>query len=768
MKRNIKEILSKMTLEEKAGLCSGLDFWHTKGVERLGIPSVMMTDGPHGLRKLATDDLGLDTSIPATCFPTGAALACSWDRGLLERVGTALGEECLKEQVSILLGPAANIKRSPLCGRNFEYLSEDPYLSSEIAAAHIKGVQSQGVGTSLKHYAANNQETRRLLTNAVVDERTLREIYLASFEGAVKQSQPWTVMCSYNKINGTYVSENKYILSDILKDEWGHEGVVMSDWGAVNERADGLSAGLELEMPTSGGEGDKKIIKAVKNGELSESVLDKAVERLLKVIFKAADCLRENYQCDLEEHHRLARKAAGECAVLLKNEENILPLSKTGKIAVIGAFAKVPRYQGGGSSHVNPVKLDNAYDEMVRSAGQDAAILYAAGYKMDEDKRVFDKEPFKSLCDEPDTALIQEAVETAAKADTAVIFAGLPDTYESEFFDRKHMRMPEGHNKLIEAVAKVQKNVVVVLSNGSPVEMPWIGQVKAVLEMYLGGQASGSAAAEIIFGRVNPSGRLAETFPRKLSDNPSYLNFPGDKSMVEYREGIFVGYRYYDAAEVEPLFPFGHGLSYTSFEYTGISLDKQVINEEDELQVSVTLKNTGRAAGKEVVQLYVSDADSAVLRPRKELKGFEKVELMPGEEKTVRFSLGKRAFSYYSTEKKDWVAEDGEFKILAGSSSRDIRLDAALLLSSTKKEVTRYTRNSTVSEVLAVPEGRSYIKGILEKAFGVALPEEADKKEGTAGELIFNETPIRQLLMYAAGGFTEDMLEELLAILNKN
>lgn len=762
--RDLKKIISQMTLEEKASLCSGLNFWHTKGIERLGIPSIMMTDGPHGLRKQAerADHLGVHASVPATCFPSAAGLACSWDRKVIEKVGAALGEECQAEGVSIILGPGANIKRSPLCGRNFEYLSEDPYLSSEMAASHIRGVQSQGVGASLKHYAANNQEQRRLLIDAVVDERTLREIYLSSFEGAVKQSQPWTVMCAYNKVNGDYCSENKKLLTDILKDEWGHEGFVVSDWGAVNERDKGLTAGLELEMPASPNVGDRKIVEAVKNGKIPEDVLDQAVERLLKIIFKAADNKKDNAVYDKEAHHQLAREVARECAVLLKNEDGILPLKKTGTAAVIGAFAKNPRYQGGGSSHINPTKLDNALDEIVKIVGNDMKILYADGYKTDGYAGLFAGKAFSSVSDVPDFELIKEAQEVAAKADVAIVFAGLPENYESEGYDRKHMRMPEGHNRLIEAIADVQKNTVVILSNGSPVEMPWIDKVKSVLEMYLGGQAFGGAAADLIFGIANPCGKLAETFPRRLEENPSYLNFPGDMEKVEYREGIFVGYRYYDKAGVKPLFPFGHGLSYTTFEYIGISVDKKSMLDNETVKVSVTVKNTGNMAGKEIVQLYVRDVESSVLKPLKELKGFEKVHLEPGEEKTVIFTLGKRAFAYYHTGIGDWYVESGDYEILAGASSKAIALKEVISVKSANPVKKKYDMNSTLTEIMAVPAGAEMLKRLMKFPFGAPS---SDSSDGLAA--MMKEMPLRSLNMFNTSEETESQIEALLDKLNQ-
>lgn len=694
MKRDIKRIVAQMTLEEKAGLCSGLNFWQTKAVERLGIPSIMMTDGPHGLRK-ADSTGGLDgimSSVPATCFPAGAALACSWDRELLNNVGIALGEECQAEDIQILLGPAANIKRSPLCGRNFEYLSEDPYLSSELAAKHIEGVQSQGVGTSLKHYALNNQETMRGSIDVRVDERPMREIYLAGFEGAVKLAQPWTVMCAYNKLRGVHCSENKFLLTDVLKEQWGHEGFVMTDWGAIKDRVKGLISGTELEMPYTGPENDMRIVDAVKNGELPESVLDSAVGRLLSVILRCADSKKTNASYDRKAHHRLARRAAAECAVLLKNEESILPLPKSGTIAVIGAFAKNIRYQGGGSSHINPTQLDSALDEMVMLAPC-ANFAYAPGYSLE--------------IDTVDEALINQAAETAAHANTAVLFCGLPDAYESEGYDRDHMRMPESHNRLIEAVAKAQPNTVVVLFNGSPVEMPWINRVKSVLECYLGGQAAGGAVADLIFGDAVPCGKLAETFPVRLEQNPSFLNFPGGRLEVTYGEGLFVGYRYYEAKREKPLFPFGHGLSYTTFEYTGISIDKLVMKDCETVTVRVFVKNTGGVAGKEIVQLYVRIPDSRVVRPVKELKGFAKVRLEPGEEKALSFVLDYRSFAYYNTDISDWHVEGGRYVLLAGPGSDNTPLSAKIDIVETKapfKKVDRYTLISDLMNLKATAD----------------------------------------------------------------
>ncbi|WP_375105207.1 beta-glucosidase [Paenibacillus sp. RS8] len=741
MKTNIQELISKMTLEEKAGLCSGLDFWHTKGIERLGIPSLMVTDGPHGLRKQkeSADHLGLHNSVPATCFPSAAGMASSWDRDLIGRVGKALGKECQAENVAVLLGPGTNIKRSPLNGRNFEYFSEDPYLSSEMGGNHIKGVQSEGVGTSLKHFAANNQEHRRMSVDAVVDERSLREIYLASFEGAVKNSQPWSVMCSYNRVNGEYASESEFLLTKILREEWGYEGFVVSDWGAVNERVKALQAGLELEMPSTGGIGDAKIVAAVQSGELAEETLDLAVERLLAFVFKAVENRKDNASFNAEEHHQLAREVARESMVLLRNEDHILPIAKQGTIAVIGEFARNPRYQGGGSSHVNPTKLDDAFEEMKALAGS-AELLYAQGYELNHDGI--------------NEALLQEARDTAAKGDIAVLFLGLPDNYESEGYDRSHLSLPESHKALIDAVAEVQTNIVVVLSNGSPIEMPWIHKTKGILEGYLGGQAFGGAVADLLFGEVSPSGKLAETFPMKLSDNPSFLNFPGEGDTVEYKEGLFVGYRYYDKKELEPLFPFGFGLSYTEFQYSNLTISKSSIKDNESVKVTATVKNTGTRAGKEIVQLYVSDVESSVIRPLKELKGFQKLALQPGEEQEVAFELDKRSFAYYNVNIGDWHVESGIFDIAIGSSSRDIRLTASIEVESTVPLALRYHRNSTVGDLLDNPRTADKVKK-FSSVFGLG-DAMGDNPEMFMAMMKY--MPLRALIGFGQGKYTEEDL----------
>lgn len=645
-----KKLLSQMTLEEKAGLCSGADVWHTKAVERLGVPAAALSDGPHGLRtqKGKMDNITeRRESIEAVCFPTGSCLACSFDRGLLYRVGEILGEECRAEGVDVLLGPAVNSKRSPLCGRNFEYYSEDPFLTAQAAANFIRGVQSRGVGTSLKHFAANNQEHRRFTTSANVDERTLREIYLAGFEGAVKEGRPWTVMCSYNRINGLHASENAWLLTKVLRNEWGFDGLVMSDWGAVNDRVKGLEAGLDLEMPGSGQCNDSKIVKAVRGGKLSEEALDRAAERVLRLVFRAREEQKGTTApvFDRNADSRAAREAARECMVLLKNEGRLLPLKRAERTAFIGGFAEKPRFQGGGSSHVHASRVVGALEAVKGKAN----VVFARGYDASGETS--------------DDTLIAEAVEAAKTSRTAVVFAGLPESYEAEGRDRKHMRLPENQNTLIEAVSRAQPNTVVVLHNGSPVEMPWAGGVKAILEAYLGGQESGGAVADLLYGDANPSGKLAETFPLRLCDNPSYLNFPGDGDECDYREGIFTGYRYYDAKKMNVLFPFGHGLSYTEFEYRDLKLGAEEIADTDPLKVSVTVRNTGKVFGKEVVQLYVSEKAPKVTRPLRELKGFEKIALNPGEEKTVEFELNRRSFAYYDVGRHVWRVNSGMFEI---------------------------------------------------------------------------------------------------------
>ncbi|MRN52221.1 glycoside hydrolase family 3 C-terminal domain-containing protein [Paenibacillus monticola] len=751
MTTKIQNLISQMTLEEKAGLCSGLDFWNTKGIERLGIPALMVTDGPHGLRKQkeSADHLGLHNSVAATCFPSAAGLASSWNRELIGRVGEALGKECQAENVAVLLGPGTNIKRSPLNGRNFEYFSEDPYLSSEMGANHIKGVQSQGVGTSLKHFAANNQEHRRMSIDAVIDERTLREIYLASFEGAVKQSQPWSVMCSYNRVNGEYASESEYLLTRILRDEWGFEGLVVSDWGAVNERVKALQAGLELEMPSSGGIGDAKIVAAVNSGELSVETLNLAVERLLTFIYKAVDNQQENATFNIDDHHQLAREVARESMVLLRNEDGILPLSKQGTVAIIGEFAKKPRYQGGGSSHVNPTRLDEAFAEIQAITGDAVELLYAQGYELDSK--------------EINEVLLQEARETAAQGKVAVLFLGLPDSYESEGYDRSHLSLPESHQALIAAVAEVQRNIVVVLSNGSPVEMPWITHTKGILEGYLGGQAFGGAIADLLFGEVSPSGKLAETFPQKLSDNPSFLNFPGEGDKVEYKEGLFVGYRYYDKKEITPLYPFGFGLSYTEFQYSDLLLSASQMNDAETVQVTVTVKNTGSRPGKEIVQLYVNDVESSAIRPLQELKGFQKLELQPGEEQTVTFELNKRSFAYYNVHLSDWHVESGAFTISIGSSSRDIRLYTSIEVESTTRIApVSFHRNTTVGDLLVNPLTADRAK----KYSGIFGLEDAMDDNPDMFEAMMKYMPLRAMIGFGLGKYTEENLAEDLRELN--
>ncbi|WP_027296662.1 glycoside hydrolase family 3 C-terminal domain-containing protein [Robinsoniella sp. KNHs210] len=749
---NVKELIGQMTVEEKAGLCSGQDFWHTKTVERLGIPAIMVSDGPHGLRKQdqEADHLGINDSIKAVCFPAGCALAASFDRQMTTRLGEALGEECQAENVAVILGPAVNIKRSPLCGRNFEYYSEDPYLASEIAASHIKGVQSKNVGTSIKHFLANNQEHRRMSSSSEMDERTAREIYLAAFEGAVKQSKPWTVMCSYNRINGTYACENKKYLTDILRDEWGFDGFVVSDWGAVNDRVDSLKAGLELEMPSSFGINDKKIAEAVKAGTLSEECLDEAVERVLNIVYKFVENRNENAVFDKEADHKLSKEIAAECMVLLKNDQ-ILPLDEKENTVFIGAFAKKPRYQGGGSSHINSFKVESALDAV---AGMEH-ITYSPGFITEKD-----------VIDE---ALIKEAVEAAKKAETAVVFAGLPDSFESEGFDRKHMRLPDCQNELIRQVAAVNKNTVVVLHNGSPVEMPWIQDVKAVLEAYLGGQAVGAATVDILFGKANPCGRLAETFPIRLEDNPSYLYYLGEGDKVEYREGVFVGYRYYDKKKMDVLFPFGHGLSYTSFVYRNLVLDKENMKDTETLRVTVDVTNAGTIKGKEVVQLYVAPLNGSIIRPVRELKGFDKIELNPGETKTVSFELEKRAFAYFDMEAGDWKVENADYEIQIGKSSRDIVAAASVHVESTSKKTRSYNRNTTFGDLMK-DEKAMEIAGYLLKEVAV-LGDAADDALGESttamNEAMMMYMPIRGVITFAQGKVSEEELDALLEKINQ-
>lgn len=665
------EIVKKMTLEQKAAFVSGFNYWQLEESKELGLPQIMLTDGPHGLRKKnpekkASDGVGLGNSVPTTCFPPASTSSCSWDPELLKEEGEALAEECLKEQVSVVLGPGTNIKRSPTCGRNFEYFSEDPFLAGKCSAGFVNGVQSKGIGTSLKHFACNSQEAFRMIINEIVDERTMRELYLTAFEICVKEAQPWTIMNSYNRINGVYASQNEWLQEKVLRNEWGFNGLVVTDWGSSVDRIPGLKYGTDLEMPSSGDLNTKKIIAAVNNGELSEDILNKRVDKVVELIMKAKKVLSDKHTYDKEAHHAISRKVAEGSMVLLKNDDNILPIKKGQKVAVIGELASSPRFQGAGSSVINPTKLDNALDEL-KKLGVD--VIYAQGYVKNKDN--------------VDSALIEEAVNAAKNANVALVFAGLTDEFEGEGYDRTNIEMPNCHNELISQVAKANKNTAVVLAGGSVIRMPWINEVKGLLNTGLGGQAVGSATANILTGAVNPSGKTSETYPLEYSDNPTFGNYPSGPVTSEHRESVYIGYRYYDKANKDVLFPFGYGLSYTSFEYSDIKISSDSIKDTDTLKVSFKVKNTGNIDGAEIAQLYVADKDSTIFRPVKELKGFKKVFLKAGEEKEIEIELSKRAFAFYNVNLGDWMVETGEFDILVAASSRDVKLSATVNVEST-------------------------------------------------------------------------------------
>ena len=784
-----EHLIEKLSPEQKASLCSGKNFWYTKGIEQLGLPEVMMTDGPHGIRKQPSgDNGGIGGSVPATCFLPACTSAASWDKAMLYRMGQALGEEALEEKVSVILGPGVNIKRNPLCGRNFEYFSEDPYLAGKLAASLIGGIQSTGTGACIKHFAANNQETRRQTINAVVDERALREIYLSAFELAIKQAKPWAVMNAYNQLNGSFCSENGYLLNQILRREWGYTGLVMTDWGAENDRIAGLKAGGNLEMPSSSGINDEKIVEALESGALDERVLDANVDRVIDFILKAKENnLSKKHTYDKEKHHALARSMAANSFVLLKNEENILPLKKGEKFAVIGEMARKPRFQGAGSSFIEPTKLDNAMDIFKNEYRFEPK--YAQGYRCDTD--------------ETDASLLEEAVEVARKdpARKILLFVGLTDIYESEAFDREHMRLPANQLELIEKVCEVNKNVIIILHCGSPVEMPFAQEVKGILCTYLGGQAGAGAVVDIVFGKANPSGKLPETFPLRYEDIPSAKYFPEGPLSVEYRESIFVGYRYFDTVQKQVLFPFGFGLSYTDFAFSDLQLSGENLRDDDALTVSFKVKNTGDRAGAEVCQLYVGAQSSRLFRAAKELKEFTKVYLQPGEEKEIHFALDKRAFAYYNVDSESFEVETGRYNIYVGNSSVNLPLQKQLRVTNTTGNATPDYREATphyyaaaVEEITAeefetvcgaplppkeraadfVPDlnftfddmretlgGRVLCKIAETTAGGVVGGTKANKKMAVR---MFLSSPLRASALMSGGQMTLEMAEDILTM----
>ncbi|WP_280419861.1 glycoside hydrolase family 3 C-terminal domain-containing protein [Nocardia carnea] len=741
----IRRATADLTLEEKAALLCGRGAWDTTAIERLGIPSIVLTDGPHGLRLQdpGTRVFEFEKSLPATCFPTAAALGSSWDVVLLARVGATLGAESAASGVAVLLGPGVNIKRTPLCGRNFEYLSEDPLLSGHLGAALVRGIQSRGVGASVKHFAANNQETDRMRISAEIDERTLREIYLPAFEHTVTQARPWTVMASYNRLNGVFASQNPWLLTEVLRKEWGFDGAVVSDWGAVTDPVSAVAAGLDLEMPSTNGMSAARLIHAVKRGLLEENALDQAVTRVLELVDRAMRTETLSETADLDAHHTLAREAAADSAVLLKNDHAILPLDPGAdmRVAVIGEFARTPRFQGAGSSQINPTRLDNAWGALESAAGDRLRLSFSPGF---------------TLSGDPDSTLLPAAVSAAGSADVAVIFLGLPEGKESEGFDRTDIDLPAQQVRVLEAVAAVNPAVVVVLANGGVIRVaPWAHHCRAILEGWLSGQAGGGAIADLLFGRVNPSGRLAETIPLRLQDTPSYLNFPGADGSVRYGERLYVGYRYFDTKEIPVGYPFGHGLSYTTFDYSNLQAEVDGHGDNVAVRLRLTLTNTGSRAGKEVIQVYVHDLESSVDRPVRELKAFTKTGLEPAQSTTVEFELCARDLSFYSPAHRRWLLESGDFEISVGASSRDLRLTTVITVDA-PAPVAPLTMDSLVREWLDHPTGGP--------AFRRALAQIPNSSFTANPDILtmVESLPMTRMLTMSGGHLDPELLNEAL------
>ncbi|MCY0901420.1 MAG: glycoside hydrolase family 3 C-terminal domain-containing protein [Firmicutes bacterium] len=751
MNSQVEEWMQQLTLEEKVALTTGLDMWHSLPVERLGIPSISLCDGPHGVRKpLSGDEPGIGMSHPATCFPTASALGCTFDRGLIEEVGRALGVEAQALDVQVLLGPGLNIKRTPLCGRNFEYFSEDPVLSGELAGALIRGIQAEGVAACVKHFACNNQEFERMSMDVQVDPSTLHEIYLSGFARAIEQGKPLVLMASYNKVNGVHATENGYLLTEILRNEWGFDGLVVSDWGAVNDKVAALRAGLDLEMP--GGVPQDRVLAMMASGELSTDVLDAAVRRVLDLVNATMQSRREQVRVPLEAHHALAHRAAAESIVLLKNENNALPVhpTQTARVAVIGQMAREPRFQGAGSSQIVPTHVDAAWDALTQVWGSDR-MAFARGYGDGNGDDVARAD-----------VLIAEAVQVARDADAAIVFVGLPDAWESEALDRKHIDLPAAHNRLVTEVSAVQRRTIVVLANGSPVAMPWVGQVGAIVEGWLGGQASGRAIADVLTGQVNPSGKLAETFPVQLVDTPAYLNYPGSGSVVRYGEGLFVGYRYYEKKHITPLFPFGHGLSYTTFHYDEMTVDRDVVTNLEEFNVRLTLTNTGSRVGSEVVQVYVQAMEPQSHWPDKELKAFAKVTLQAGEARDVTLTVRGRELTRFDPARQAWQMPDGPYVVAVGASSADIRLRKEIRLRPARAAIVQFGPESLVKEFLAHPVARAVVQPLIPPEFASGLTSEAP--DFMSAMLL--DLPIHKVVGFSRGLVSQEMLTGLIAYVN--